>query len=71
MWYSGLKYQKIGALVKISHKWLKAVLASEVKKLGPTSVIFKLGKFPIFDYFFDFLPFDFLDLDDFWDLADF
>ena len=68
MWYSGSKYEKIGALVKASYKQLKAALASGVKKLGPASITLKLGKFPLFDSFFDFSPFD---LVDFWDLADF
>ena len=31
----------------------------------------KLGKFPLFDGFFNFSPLDFLDLDNFQDLADF
>ena len=71
MWHSKSKYQKIGALVKVSRKQLKAVLALGVKKLGPVSVASKLGKFPLFDNFFDFSPLDFPDLDNFCTLAEF
>ena len=71
MWYSGSTCQKIGALVKASHKRLKSVLASGVRKLSLASVVSKLGEFPFFDYFFDFSPFDFFDLNNFRDLADF
>ena len=49
-----------------SHKWLKASLAPGVKKLGPAFLASKLGEFPIFDGFLDladFLPSEFLDLD--------
>ena len=56
--------------MKVSHKRLKAVLASEVRKFGPVSIVLKLGEFPLFDGFFNFLPFNFPDLEDFWDLAD-
>ena len=68
MWYFKLKYQRIRALVKTSRKQLKVVLASEVKKLGLTSLALKLGKFPLFNGFLDladFLPFEFSDLDNF------
>ena len=54
-----------------SRKWLKADLASGVRKLGPDPVAPKLGEFPLFGGFFDFLPLDFPDLDNVWDLADF
>ena len=47
-----------------NRKRLKADLVSEVKKLDPVSVAPELGEFPLFDEFF-------LDLDNFWDLADF
>ena len=47
-----------------SRKRLKGDLASGVRKLGPDSLASKLGKFPLFDEIF-------LDLDNFWDLADF
>ena len=57
--------------MKTSHKRLKAVLASEVRKLGPVSVALKLDKFPLFDGFFDFSSFDFPKLNNFWDLASF
>ena len=67
MWDFRSKYRKIGALVKINHKLLKADLALGVKKLGPQSLAPKLGKFPLFDGFFDFLPLDFPDLGNFWD----
>ena len=52
MWHSKLKCQKIGALVKASHKRLKVVLASGVKNFGPASVASKLVEFPLFDNFF-------------------
>ena len=54
-----------------SRKRLKASLVPGVKKLSPVSLLLKLGKFPVFGGFFDFLPLDFPDLDNFWDLADF
>ena len=56
MWHSGSKYQKIGALINTSHKQLKATLALETKKLGPSSLALKLDKFPLFDDFFFDLP---------------
>ena len=54
--------------MKANRKRLKAALASGVKKLGPASVALKLGKFSVFNGFFDFSIFD---LDDFQDLANF
>ena len=54
--------------MKASRKRLKASLALEVKKLGPTSLTSKLGKFSLFDGFLDlteFLPFKFPNLDNF------
>ena len=60
----------MGVLVKANRKWLKAVLASEVRKLGPFFLALKLGKFSFFDNFFLDLA-DFWDLDNFWDLDDF
>ncbi len=33
MWYSELKYLRIGALVKAFHKCMKAFLTLEVKKI--------------------------------------
>ena len=68
MWHSALKCQRIGALVKVNRKRLKAALVSRVGKLKPASLILKLGEFPLFDGFLDladFLPFEFLDLDNF------
>ena len=50
--------------MKVSHKQLKATLALRVRKLGPLSLVSKLGKFPLFDKFF-------LDLVDFQDLDNF
>ena len=58
MWHFGSKCQRIGALVKANRKWLKVALALEVRKLGPLSLVSKLGEFLIFD--------SFLDLTDFW-----
>ena len=58
MWHSGLKCQRIRASVNASRKRLKADLASGVRKLGPASLVSKLGEFPLFD--------GFLDLADFW-----
>ena len=55
-------------MVKVSHKQLKVILASGVRKLSPTSVASKLGEYPLFNGFFDLSLFD---LDDFWDLANF
>ena len=46
------------ALVKASHKQLKAVLASEVRKLGLTLLVANSSEFPLFT--------GFLDLDYFW-----
>ena len=71
MWHSGLKCQRIGALVKINRKRLKADLALGVRKLGPDPVALKLGKIPLLGGFFDFSPLDCPDLDNFRDLADF
>ena len=54
--------------MKASCKRLKATLALAVRKLEPAFVTSKLGEFPLFDGFLDladFLPFDFLDLDNF------
>ena len=68
MRYFKSKCQRIGALVKANHKWLKADLALVLKKLGPGSVVSKLGEFPLFNGFLDFadfLPFEFPDLADF------
>ena len=55
-----------------SRKRLKANLALGVRKLGPDSVMPKLGEFPLFDEFFPDLA-DFRDLDVFWpfDFPDF
>ena len=50
---------------------LKVVLALGVKKLGLVFVVLKLGKFPLFNGFFNFLPLDFPDLYNFWNLAKF
>ena len=81
MWHSRSKYQRIGALVKISRKRLKAVLASGVRNFSSTSVASKLVEFPIFDIFFldlakfrdldVFSLFNFLDLDNFPHLDNF
>ena len=68
VWHSGSKYRRIRALVKISYKQLKVVLASGVRKLGLAFIALKLGEFSIFDSFFDFLLFD---LDDFRNLVNF
>ena len=51
--------------MKANRKRLKFDLVLRVKKLGPDFVAPKLGKFLFFDTFFGFLPFDFLDLDNF------
>ena len=56
-----MKYQRIGALIKANYKQLKAILALEVKKLGPSFLTANLGKFSLFDGFLDlanFWPFD-------------
>ena len=74
MWHSGLKCQKIRALVKASRKQLKVVIALEVRILGPAFVALKLSEFPLSDGFLDlakFLPFKFPDLDNFRDLTNF
>ena len=55
-------------LVKANYKRLKIALASGVRKLSLASVASKLGKFSLFDNFFDFSP---MDLNDFWNLANF
>ena len=78
MWHFGSKCQRIGASVKANRKRLKAVLASEVRNFGPSSVTLEFVKFPLFDdLFLDlakfrdlnvFSLFDFLDLDNFRDL---
>ena len=57
-------------MVKANYKWLKAVLASRVKKLGPFFLASKLDKFPLFNDFFLNLA-DFWDLDNFQDLDNF
>ena len=57
--------------MKVNCKRLKADLALGVRKLSPLSLALKLGKFLILDSFFDFSPLDFLDLDNFLDLANF
>ena len=77
MWYSRSKYQRIGVLIKASHKRLKAVLVSGVKIFGLSSVTSKLVELPLFDNFFlnlakfqdldVFVLFNFLDLDNFPD----
>ena len=54
--------------MKANLKRLKAALALGGRKLGSDSVAPKLGQFPLFAIYFDFLP---LDLNDFWDLANF
>ena len=51
--------------MKANRKQLKAILASGVKKLDPAFIMLKLGEFPLFDSFFDFSSFNFLDLDNF------
>ena len=54
--------------MKVNYKQLKAALALEIRKLGPTSLVSKLGEFPLFDSFLDlanFLPFEFPNLDNF------
>ena len=51
--------------MEASCKQLKAILALEVRKFGPASIASNLDKFPIFDGFFNFLPFYFSDLDNF------
>ena len=44
--------------MKANHKWLKAVLALKVRKLGPFFLASKLDKFPLFDNsFFDLADF--------------
>ena len=50
--------------MKANYKVLKAILALEIKKLGPFSFALKLGKFPLFDD-------SFFDLAGFWDLNNF
>ena len=50
--------------MKVNHKWLKVVLALEVKKLSLFYLVLKFGKFHLFDNFF-------LDLANFWDLDNF
>ena len=60
--------------MKANRKWLKIDLALGVRKLGPAFLASKLGKFPLFDSFLDLadsLLFEFLDLDNFRDLANF
>ena len=47
--------------MKANYKWLKAILALGFKNFGPSSVVSKLVKFPLFDNFF-------LDLAKFQDL---
>ena len=54
-----------------SRKRLNAFLAPRVRKLGPVFLASKLGEFSLFGSFSDFLPLNFPDLDDFWDLAEF
>ena len=49
-------------------KQLKNGLVLGVKKLGPLFLALKLDKFQLFDNIFDFLS---LDLNDFWNLANF
>ena len=63
MWYSGSKYQRIGALVKANHKQLKVDLALGVKKLGPLFLASTLGEFLLFAGFLDLANFQ--DLDNF------
>ena len=75
MWHFGSKYQKIGTLVKVNCKQLKAILVSWIRNFGPTSIVSKLIEFSLFDNFFldlakfqdfnVFLLFNFLDLDNF------
>ena len=68
MWHSGSKCQKIGALVKVNYKRLKAALALGVRKLGPAFLVSKLGELSLFDGFLDlanYLTFEFSDLDNF------
>ena len=54
-----------------SHKQLKVSLMLGIRKLVLVFVASKLGEFPICNNFFDFSPFDFLDLGNFRDLANF
>ena len=66
--YSKSKYQKIKALIKANCKQLKATLVLGVKKLRPAFLASKFGEFPFFNGFLDlanFLPFAFLNLDNF------
>ena len=68
-------------MIKTNLKRLKATLVSEIKKLGLLSLILKLGEFLLFDnfipdlaYFQDldnFLPFEFPDLNNFFDFLGF
>ena len=74
MWYSKSKYQKIGTLMNTSHKLLKTIVISKVKKDGPTFLIPKLGEFRLFDGFLDLTNlslFDFPNLDNFFDFPNF
>ena len=57
--------------MKASYKRIKTAIGLEVKKLNPAFVVLKLGKFLIFDSFFNFSLFDYLDLEIFWNLAKF
>ena len=66
-----IKYPRIEALVKPSYKPLKTVLILGAKKLGPIFIALKLDKFLLFKDFFDFSLFDFINLDHFWNLANF
>ena len=78
MWHSGSKCQRIGVLMKVSRKQLKASLALGFRNFSLTSVASKFVEFPLFDNFFldlaefqdldVFLLFDFPDLDNFRDL---
>ena len=52
MWNSKSKCQRIGALVKTSHKQLKAVLMLKIRNFGSASIIPKLVDFLFFDKFF-------------------
>ena len=52
MWYSRLKYQKIGVLVKISCKKLKVFSVPKMKKFGLISLVTSLDKLSFFKAFF-------------------
>ena len=60
--------------MKVNPKWLKTVLALEIKILGWAFLIVNLGEFLLFDNFLDlanFLHFNFPNLDYFWPFNNF